>query len=515
MAITRRSTILSATLALAAPGGVRARPRGPAGDLVEKHLPHLDRIVVEIMKKTGAPGMAIAVVSQDRVVYLKGFGVRRAGRPEPVDADTVFALASLSKPLATTVVAGVVGDGVVSWDDKIVRYLPDFAMSDPWITQETTLRDMFCHRSGLPDHAGDLLEDIGYGRDEVLRRLRYVKPTGAFRASYAYTNFGFAAAAVAAAKAAGKSWEDLAVERLYRPLGMTSASSRYVDLAARQNRAFGHVRRNGAWVVGEQRQPDAQSPAGGASSSARDMAAWLRLQLARGRFGGREVVKNFALDETHRPQIATGPAISTGAAPTFYGLGWNISYNEHPLAHWSHSGAFALGAATCVNILPARQLGVVALSNASPVGAPEAVCRSFLDLATVGKIERDWLALFGAGFAKMGEPTYGRDADYARSPPGAAPPAAFPEYVGSYADDLYGPISITQDVNRLTVLMGPKNAPYEMHHYAGDVFTFQPPGENAFGPCPMRFMRDGSHKITGLRIDCFDETGQGVFRRER
>jgi CubicO group peptidase (beta-lactamase class C family) len=514
MAVTRRSAILSSALALVAPGAAAARFRAAArGDAVERRLSDLDRIVAETMKKTGVPGVSVAVVSRDQVVYLKGFGVRRAGGAEPIDADTVFALASLSKPLATTVVAGLVGDGLLSWDDKIVRYLPDFAMSDPWITGEITLRDMFCHRSGLPDHAGDLLEDIGYGREEILRRLRYVKPAGAFRASYAYTNFGFTAAAVAAAKAAGKSWEDVSSERLYRRIGMTGASSRDADFAARVNRASGHVRRGGAWVVGQQRRPGAQSPAGGASASARDMAAWLRLQLARGQFDGRAVIEASALDEAHRPQIATGRADPAVAAPSFYGLGLDIGYNEHPLVHWSHSGAFSLGAATCVNILPKLQLGIAALSNSSPVGAPEAICRSFLDLMTAGKIERDWLALFGEIFAKMAEPSYGRDADYATAPSGAAPPAPLSAYAGTYRNELYGPIEITKHVNTLSLSMGPENTLYEMRHYAGDIFVFQPPGENAFGPSPLRFTFDGGSKTISLRIDYFDENGQGAFLR--
>ncbi|PPD45331.1 MAG: serine hydrolase [Methylocystis sp.] len=516
MAVTRRTAILSSALGVLAPGAVAARPKVPARvDAVERHLADLDRIVAETMKRTGVPGMSIVVVSRDRVVYLKGFGVRRAGGAEPVDADTAFALASLSKPLATTVVAGLVGDGAVTWDDKIVRHLPDFAMSDPWVTREITLRDMFCHRSGLPDHAGDLLEDIGYGRDEVLHRLRYVKPAGAFRASYAYTNFGFTAAAVAAARAVGKSWEELSAERLYRPLGMSNTSSRYADLAARVNRAFGHVRRDGVWVVGPQREPDAQSPAGGANSTARDMAAWVRLQLGRGALDGREIVKASALDETHRPQIATGPADPANAAPTFYGLGWDIGYNERPLVHWGHSGAFSLGAATCVNILPAQQLGIVALSNASPVGAPEAICRSFIDLVTAGKIERDWLALFGGIFAKMSEPTYGRDADYSAPPMVAAAPADLAAYAGTYNSNLYGPIAITQNVNALALQMGPKNTSYDMHKYSKNLFTFQPPGENAFGLSPLRFTFDGNKKASSVEIDYFNENGQGVFTRAR
>ncbi len=454
MPITRRCVLLTSTLGL--PGAALARPKmaAPRVDAAVSQLPTLESLIAEIMKRTRVPGMSVGVVSRGRIIYLKGFGVRQVGSAELVDADTVFALASLSKPLATTVIAGLVGDGVVSWDDKIVGRMPEFAMGDPWVTGEITLRDMLCHRSGLPDHAGDLLEDIGYGRDEILRRLRYVRPTGAFRASYAYTNFGFTAAAIAAARASGKSWEDLCRGRLYRPLGMSNTSSRYADLAARANRAFGHVRRNDVWVVGPQREPDAQAPAGGASSSARDMAAWLQLQLARGVFEGREIMRASALDETHRPQIATDAADPATAAPSFYGLGWDIGYSEHPFVHWGHSGAFSMGASTCVNILPAEQLGIVALSNASPVGAPEAVCRSFIDLVTRGKIERDWLTLFGGVFAAMNEPTYGRDADYNAPPLGASPPATLSTYVGDYQNDLYGPLYITQDASVLHLSVG-------------------------------------------------------------
>jgi hypothetical protein len=153
------------------------------------------------------------------------------------------------------------------------------------------------------------------------------------------------------------------------------------------------------------------------------------------------------------------------------------------------------------------------LSNSSPVGAPEAICRSFIELVMTGKVARDWLALFGNAFAKMDEPTYGRDADYAKPPLAAAPPAALSAYVGIYESDLYGPITITQDVKGLSLQLGPARTSYAMHNFSGDVFTFQPPGENAFGPSPIRFARNGSEKASTVRIDYFDGNGQGVFTR--
>lgn len=512
--LTRREAFLSAGAGLLLPAAAEARKSAAPRDGVERHLPRLDAIIADVMRRTGVPGLAVAVVEQDRVAYLEGFGLRRADATARVDADTVFALASLSKPITTTVVAGLVGDDVVSWDDAIARHLPDFALNDPWISHEATLRDMFCHRSGLPDHGGDLVEDIGYGRDEILRRLRYLGSGGPFRAHYAYTNMGFTAAAVAAARAAGKPWEEICADRLYRPLGMASASSRYADLAARGNRAFGHVRRDGAWIVGPQREPDAQSPAGGVSASARDMAAFLRLQLGRGAVGGREIVKRGALDETHRPHIVSNPAADPAqAGPDFYALGWNVSYEPPARLRRGHSGAFAMGAATCINILPARGVGIVALSNAAPVGAPEAICKSFLDLVLVGSIEKDWLALFGAAFAKMFGPAYGRDADYTKPPVGAAPARALSLYAGEYRNALYGPAAVTESAGALSLTLGPKRTLYPMRRYSGDVFTFQPPGENAAGPSAIRFTRDGE-KAVSVSIDYFNENGQGVFMRE-
>jgi CubicO group peptidase (beta-lactamase class C family) len=216
-----------------------------------------------------------------------------------------------------------------------------------------TVRDFYAQRSGLPDHAGDLRRSR-FSRTEILHRLRFQRPDSSFRSSYAYTNFGITEAAIAAAKAAGKKWEAVSKEKLYEPLGMTSTSSRYADFLAAKNRATGHVNIDGKWVPKYQRDPDAQSPAGGVSSSVNDMAKWMRLQLADGRFEGREIVKKDALDETHHPIILTGFSPLDGL-PGFYGLGWNVRYDSEGRLELSHSGAFALGAATSVMLVPSRR----------------------------------------------------------------------------------------------------------------------------------------------------------------
>jgi hypothetical protein len=204
---------------------------------------------------------SVAVVQGDTPVFAKGYGVTQAGTQQAVDADTVFQLASMSKSLGSTVVARQVGKGIVDWDTPMHTLLPWFALSDPSVTQQLTVGDLYAHRSGLPDHVGDQLEDLGYDRTQGLERLRYV-PLDGFRTQWHYTNFGMTAAAEGVATVSGIDWATLSEQALYQPLGMTRTSSRFSDFNARSNRAVGHVPKDGQFVPGPVRDPDAQSPAG-------------------------------------------------------------------------------------------------------------------------------------------------------------------------------------------------------------------------------------------------------------
>src|SRR5438094_3886761 len=213
--------VLASLLILAAPFCVAA-PEQPhvTSEQVMHAVQEVEKLAQKQIDQNAVPGLAIAVVFQDKVVYAKGFGVRDANTKAPVDADTVFQLASVSKSIGSTVVAELVGEGKIAWDSKLRTLDPAFAMFDPWVTREITIRDMYAHRSGLPEHAGDLLEDLGVTRGEILFRLRYQHPWSSFRSHYAYTNFGMTEGAVAAAKAYGPEWEEAAKKKLYRPLGM-------------------------------------------------------------------------------------------------------------------------------------------------------------------------------------------------------------------------------------------------------------------------------------------------------
>ena len=479
---------------------------------VEAALPKLEALTEQTLESTGTPGLAIAVVFDDQVVYLKGFGVRKMGEPQLVDPDTVFQIASVSKSMASTVVAGLVGDGVVGWDDRIVQHDPRFEMSDPWVTHEVTLRDMFAHRSGLPDHAGDLVEDLGYSREQVLYRLRFGKPGSSFRSEYAYTNFGLTEAAVAAAKADGKTWEELCETRLYEPLGMTSTSSRFADYQAAANRAWTHVRVNDRWVAKYVRDPDPQSPAGGVSSTVRDMAQWMRLQLGNGTIDGKQVISAEALGETHVPQIVSRqPADPSTDHAGFYGLGWNVGYDALGRVRLSHSGAFAYGVATAVYLLPADKLGIAVLTNGLPIGVPEALCLSFLDLAMYGAVQRDYAALLAPIFAEVLEPKY--DTDYSTPPVPSSPPLPFEAYTGTYHNDYFGDIEIATENGGLVIKMGPDQTTFPMQHWDRDVFHYQPVGENAGGLSGVTFTIGTSQKAAGIVVENLNVDGNRTFAR--
>lgn len=477
---------------------------------IDKAIQGLDGIVTDALDRSGVPGLAIAVVHDDKVVYAKGFGVRRVGGGEPVDENTVFQLASVSKPLGSTVIAGLIGQANgLDWNTPVAKLLTGFALADPYVSSQVTIGDLYSHRSGLPDHAGDLLEDLGYEREEILRRLRFL-PLAPFRATYAYTNFGLTAAAQAVANASGMSWEDLSHKVLYEPLGMTSTSSRFADYDRAQNKAVLHVRVGDRWEAKYTRQPDAQSPAGGVSSSVADMAQWLRLQLANGKRDGRQVIAEAALIQTRCPFIMSSPPDTSLSRAAFYGLGMGVGYDPAGRVRFSHSGGFDLGAATTVVLLPSENLGVVVLTNGMPIGVPEAVASSFLDLVEFGAVQRDWLQGYGRLFEKMRR----NPSTLAGKTPPVNPRPARPAdvYVGRFENPYYGPLAISEDNGGLVMELGPKHLVFPLRPWDGDTFAYDPIGESALGISAVTFRMEGERAV-GVTLENLDEDGLGTFTR--
>ena len=482
----------------------------PAGRVTDA-VAALDEIINELLSVTGVPGLAASVVHRGELLYAKGFGVRDINTGVPVDAETVFHLASVSKSLSSTVVAGLVGRKLMRWSDPIVAHLPGFALADPYVTANVSYGDMFSHLSGLPDHAGDLLEDLGYDQSYILHALRLEK-LDPFRSAYEYTNFGLTAAAVSAAAAAGKDWATVADTVLFAPLGMSATSYRYSDFVAQADRAAMHVRIDGKWYQKYSRDADAEAAAGGGSSNVIDLARWMALKLANGKWHGTQVIDPVALLAANTPRSVSGLPQTSASRAGFYGFGTDVGYDYSGRVHLSHSGAFDQGTATNYILLPDQQLGIMVLTNGMPIGLPEAVTAYFMDLVIGGTIENDWWGLYEQLIAQM----YVDPSELAGQKPPAHPEPAQPDsfYTGTYDNDYYGPITVMARGGALHVLMPPKPTDYPLKHWNGNLFALFPVGENALGISAATFASGpGNHKAVSLTLEYYNTTGLGVFTR--
>ena len=526
-AITLAALAVTTALSLAActPPGPTAAPTvvladSPSGDVVAVPADGVDRavdalpgIVERVRDQVGVPGIAVAVVHDGETVFSDGFGVRELGTDDAVDADTVFQIASMSKPIGATVVATQVADGVIAWDTPVTDAMPTFALADPWVSEHVTVGDLYSHRSGLPQAAGDDLEDIGYDRAYVLSHLA-LQPLDDFRASYHYANFGLTAGAEAVATAAGTDWATLSERALYEPLGMTSTSSRYADFLDRENRATLHAMVDGEFQPLYERDPDEQSPAGGVSSSATDIARWMALVLGEGTLDGEEIIPADALTPALNPHVFTGHGGPPENRPSMYGYGFNVGVDATGRVQLSHSGAFVQGAATNVRLIPDLGLAIVVLTNAAPVGAAEAITSEFVDVAEFGAVTRDWVAGYGQALGHYLDPAgdlAGQDA-----PADPAPSAPLETYAGEYASAYFGTARVAVDGASLVVRLGPDGG-YELPltHWDGDTFAAVPTGENApdGSLTSVTFVRDAAGVAREMTIAFFDANGLGTWVR--
>jgi len=493
----------------------------PAGH-IDAAIAQVDALAQKLMTSSGIPGMAVAVVRDGKTVFAKGYGVRSLETGVPVDADTVFQLASMSKSIGATVVAHQVGQGVVGWDTRVQKLMSAFKLNEWYATNNVTVGDLYAHRSGLPEHIADFLEDLGFNRAQMLDKLRYA-PLEPFRAHYAYTNFGMTAAAEAVAIASGSDWATLSQQALYAPLGMSSTSSRYADFAARANRAVGHVKNGDRFVVTTaQRDPDAQSAAGGVSSSVNDIARWMNMVLAGGCANGTQLIPGAALLPATSPQIVSAAPSNPRSRAGFYGYGFNVGESGAGRVVLTHSGAFALGAATAFTLIPSANVGIVTLTNALPTGAPETLNADFADLVQFGRITQCWDKLYADAFKGILNPT----GDHACTPKpdggfncpvppvDAAPAQSLARYAGTYANDFYGPAEILVTNDALKLRIGPHNMTFDLSHWTGDEFLMIPPGESAM-PGSRSIVAFANGTMTIEYMDAGDQKGLGVFRSAR
>lgn len=389
------------------------------------------------------PGASVAIVKDGKVVLAKGFGVRTLGKPTPVDADTLFAIASNTKAFTAAVLATLVDQGKLSWDDRVIDHLPEFRVHDPYATREFTVRDLLSHRSGNASQAGDLLWlRSTFTREEILHRIRFIEPAYGFRARYGYQNVMFIAAGELAEAITGESWDDLVATRIFEPLGMTSTNTTIRERTIGGNWATPHVPQDGKPVAIEFENVDNLGGAGAINSSANDLSRWLLLHLGHGKLGDVRVFSEDQSDEMWTPHtvLPLGKPSPQLAArqPNFaaYGLGWRLKdYRGRKLVY--HGGGLA-GMTSLTTLVPDEDLAMVVLTN-SETSAQTAITYWALD-RYFGAPRTDWTTLQREAaeerWTERIEPKL--EAMEKSRIPSTSPSLELSEYAGRYSDELIG-----------------------------------------------------------------------------
>ncbi|HEX6098796.1 MAG TPA: serine hydrolase [Thermoanaerobaculia bacterium] len=415
----------------------------------------IDAYVAKVMRELKTPGAAVAIVQDGRVVYAKAFGVKELGKPEPVTADTKFAIGSISKSFTTTLLGILVDEKKVEWDDRVSKYLPAYQMWDPWVTREQTVRDLLIHRAGLrPMSGGTVWYGSDYSREEVLRRARFLEPVSSFRSVFSYQNVNYLAAGEVAHVAGGKTWDDQVRERIFVPLGMQHSTTGLPDMTT--NVASPHVEIDGVMRIVPHRDYDNVAPAASIYASVLDMAAYARLHLNRGMVGEKRIYSEAVARQLFSPQslvsvpIHAQPPELAAYEPMFsaYGLGWFIR-DVHGQKVVEHSGGVD-GFVTEMKMIPAKKAAVVVFSNDE--GAFVSIVGLHLTETLLGARPFDWLGFvqkrMAEGKKRREEAEAKQVAARKQSEKPSLPLAA---YAGTYRDELYGDLTVALENGKLVL----------------------------------------------------------------
>ena len=444
--------------------------------------------VETLRKDIGVPGMSIAIVENDKVTFAKGFGVRKLGAPELVDADTIFPNGSTGKAFTVADLATLVDEGKLKWDDKVIDHLPGFQMYDAWVTREMTIRDLLVHRSGLGLGAGDLMfvPRTNLSRAESVRRLRYIKQATSFRSGYAYDNVLYMVAGQMIEAMTGETWEHYTAEHVLKPAGMLNSTSDEDKRFATANRAYPHARMSsGLRGAGKQEVLDERdelgrnaAPAGGLAISANDFARWLRIQLAGGKLvdSDKHLFSTAARDEMWTPRtimpISPRPEPIAATTPNFslYALGWDV-HDYRGAKILSHGGA-VFGFQTNVVLIPEKNVGFSMTINSEDGEILLGLSFELLD-HYLGAPSNDWPGKFIAFKKSRIEAGLKAYKEKAAKPAKVGPSLALARYVGTYNDPWYGNIEVALNkAGKLTIdFKSTPNMGGTLEHWQYDSFT--------------------------------------------
>lgn len=461
--------------------------------------PGFDAYVARAVRDWNVPGLAIAVVKDDSIVFAKGYGVRELGAAGAVDANTRFAIGSTTKAMTAVALGMLVDEGKLRWDDPVVKHLPAFRLSDPYVTRELTVRDLLTHRGGLGN--ADLLWTGGDRTPaEIVRRVGTLPLAYSLRSGWVYQNIMYAVAGDVVEAASGTSWETFLRARIFAPLGMTATEPTLAAVAGQPNVATPHAEVDDTLRVIANRTVDAVKAAGSVWSSVADMAKWMRFVLDSGRVGTQRLLRPATYGEIFTPQaIADRNTYPTSRVvrPRFftYGLGWFLHDYEGQLVAM-HTGSID-GMSAIIGLLPDRRVGVYVLANSDHAELRHALMYRVFDLYS-GRPPRDWsaelLRLYG------GLRDQARAAERQREQrwvAGTRPTLPLERYAGTYSDPTFGDVVVTVRGEALHLEFG-RGYVGELTHVQYDTFRARW-ADRRLDPSLVVFAPDGGGAISAVR----------------
>jgi CubicO group peptidase (beta-lactamase class C family) len=466
----------------------------------------LDAYLESALKSWGIPGMAVAVVEGDKITFAKGYGVREYGKPEKVDSKTLFSVASNTKSFTTGALSLLVEEGKISWDDKVIDYLPWFRLYDPYVTSEMTIRDLVCHRSGLKTFSGDLIwYESNYSRKEVIERAAYLKPEYGFRSQFGYSNIMFAAAGEIIPVVTGMSWEDYIRKAFFTKLGMTSSLLSVSELNLRGNVAIPHHTADSIKPLPiKYMKWDNVAPAAAIISNVEDMSQWLIMQMNEGIYKGDTILDENQLWEMHSPQTSDNSSKAwMNYFPTkhfeSYGLGWSLfDYQGYKVVN--HGGG-ADGMISQTMFVPEEDLGIVILTNSINY-LPMALMYYIID-DFKGDPITDWSEFY----LKVHQ--YGKSIDKSHDDElnetrvtGTKPSLALEAYTGIYGGELYGDVEVRLEKGHLVLDFVPSETLIgDLYHRHYDTFTIKLRNSPTLPKGTVNFVINADGKPEELKID--------------
>ena len=438
----------------------------------------IDSLVKLTLSTFDVPGIAVGIVKDGKVIHAKGYGMRSLDTKLPVDAQTLFGIASNSKAFTALGLGMMVDEGKISWDDKVRDHLPSFKLYDPYVSDNFTIRDLLTHRSGLGLGAGDLMffpDGNNFTREEIIHNLRYLKPVSGFRTKYDYDNNLYIVAGEVLAKVSGLSWEEFIEQRIMKPLGFDKSRASWARAKGNANIIDAHAPVDGVVKAIPHDWSETANAAGGIMSNIEDLSRWLIFQMDSGRYAGnKSLVSKNVLMETWTPQTII-PVRNRGTYNTNfagYGLGWFVS-DVAGKKQLQHSGGL-LGTVTLTTFFPELKLGIIVLTNQQSGAAFNAITNTIKD-SYLGVKGNDRVKQARGGVDQTREKARKITEAILKKVDSSKREKAIPSfliYTGTYNDAWFGQVNIFEEGGNLR--FSSKKSPRlkgTMHFYTGNTWV--------------------------------------------